>query len=100
MFQIRESLRERGAEYGPDREQAAAARLVPNDVLEQLTGAKLELARLRFMRLRHDELGELYGYSLYWEASYRVNGTPDVRYEVYLEPFSGGLIAIHRRPGE
>jgi len=52
------------------------------------------------MRLRHDELGELYGYSLYWEASYRVNGTPDVRYEVYLEPFSGGLIAIHRRPGE
>jgi hypothetical protein len=99
-LQIGQSLRERGAQYGPDGEQAIAGRLVPIDVLQQVTGTTLELSRLRFMRLDQNERNEVLGYSLYWEARYAVQGTPDVRFDLYFEPFSGGLVAMHRRPPE
>lgn len=99
-LQILQSFRERGAQYGPDREQAIADRLVPIDVLEQVTGATLELSRLRFMRLDQNERNELLGYSLHWEARYAVQGTPDVQVDLYFEPFSGGLVAMRRRPPE
>jgi hypothetical protein len=93
-----ELLNQRGAKYGPDRESQLVRRLPPLEVMETLTGEKLEVSRIRAPTPRRDQGDQLFPYSLCWRVNYLVRGKPDVRYEAYFEPFDGALSFILRRP--
>lgn len=97
--QIGQELARQGAQFGPGNAEGLSRELPPAYVIATVTGESVVMSDVKFL-MPEREGSWVSGTDLHWRVMYEVQGQPNIRVHMGVEPFGGRPTILLRLPPE